>query len=91
MLDACCRSFPPEAWQFWREHGAVVGEALRPETPLTLAEIVTASREYALEGQEPGLSQILDEERIAWCLIKLLQHGMAGVVFEVVSTATVIH
>lgn len=86
-----CRSFSPEAWQFWWEHGAIVGEALRPKTPLTLAEIVTASREYALEGQESGLSQILDEERIAWCLIKLLQYDMVGIVFETMPTANVIH
>lgn len=86
-----CRSFPSEAWQFWREHGAVVGNVLRPETPLTLAEIVTASREYALECPESCPSQILDEERIAWCLIKLLQYDMVGIVVEVVSAANVIH
>lgn len=40
-----CRPFTPEAWLFWREHDAVVGEILRPNSLLTLAETVTASRE----------------------------------------------
>lgn len=86
-----CRSFSPEAWQFWREHGAVVGEILRVESPQTVAEIVAASREYAFEYPESGLSQVLDEEHVAWCLIKLLQYGMAGVVIEAASAADVIH
>ena len=78
--DGRCRSFPAEAWEFWREHGAIVGEMLRPETPLTFAEIVTVSREAALEYPETGLFLILDEKHITWCLIKLLEYGMAGVV-----------
>ena len=82
--DGRCRPFPPEAWEFWREHGAAVGEVLRAETPMTFAEIVVASREYALEYPEPGLCQSVDEAYIAWCLIKLLEFGMADVVAEVV-------
>lgn len=83
--DGHWRSFPPEAWEFWREHGAIVGEVLRPETPLTFAQVVTASREYALEYPESGLFLTLDEEHVAWCLIKLLEYGMAGVVAEIVN------
>lgn len=77
-----CRSFPPEAMQFWREYGAAVGEVLRIETPLTFAELVAASREHALEYPESGPFLTLDEEYVAWCLIKLLEYGMAGVVAE---------
>ena len=58
----------------------MVGEVLRPETPLTFAEIVTAVREYALEDPATGLYETLTPEHIAWCLIHLLEHGMAGVV-----------
>lgn len=36
------RPFSAEAMRFWQEHGAVIGEALRAEAPLTLAEIVAA-------------------------------------------------
>ncbi len=80
-----CRSFPPEAMQFWREYGAAVGEVLRIETPLTFAELVAASREYALEYPESGLYLMLDEAHIAWCLIRLLEFGMAGVAIEGIS------
>jgi hypothetical protein len=78
--DGRCRSFPAEAWEFWREQGATVGEVLRPETPLTFADIVTATQEAALEYPETGLFLMLDEKHIAWCLIKLLEYGMTGVV-----------
>ena len=74
------RPFPPEAWQFWREHGAPVGDILRPETPLTLAEIITASREYALEYPESGVYANLTDEYVVWCLLKLCEAGMAAVV-----------
>lgn len=83
--DGRWRPFPPDACLFWREHGAVVGENLRAGTPLTFAEVVTASREYAFEYMEPDLVLKLDEAYIAWCLIKLLEHDMAGVV-AVIST-----
>jgi hypothetical protein len=80
--DGRWRLFPPEAWQFWHEHGAVVGEVLRVETPLAFAEVVTASREYALEYPESGLYLVLDEAHIAWCLIKLIAYGMVSVVVD---------
>lgn len=84
-----CRSFPPAAWQFWREQGAIVGKLLRIESPLTFAEIVAASQEYALEYPESGLCQAMDETYIAWCLVKLLGYGMADIVnVEVVYEAT---
>ncbi|HRQ42409.1 MAG TPA: hypothetical protein PLD25_31220 [Chloroflexota bacterium] len=79
----CRRLFSDEATQFWREQGADVGEVLRTETPLTFAEIVSASREYALEYPESGLYLALDEAHIAWCLIKLLEYGMVRLVTEV--------
>ena len=86
-----CRSFPPEAWQFWREHGAAVGVILRPESPLTLAEIITASREYALEYPESGGPADLTDEYVAWCLLKLCKAGMAAVVIHAESHNYVFH
>jgi hypothetical protein len=74
------RLFSAEALQFWREYGATVGEVLRPETPLTLTEIVTACQEYVLEFPQFTLYPILNEQHIAWCLIKLIEYGMVGVV-----------
>ncbi len=38
--------FPPEALPFWREHGASVGEVLRPKCALTLAELAAACQEH---------------------------------------------
>ncbi len=80
-----CRPFSSEVMQFWREHGEIVGEVLRPEASQTFAEIVAVCREYSFECPESSLYQTLDEAHIAWCLIKLLEFGMAGVVAEVVS------
>ena len=70
-VTAAVAGLLPEAWQFWREHGEVVGELLRIETPTTFAEVVRDSREYALEYPESGLYLMLDEEHVAWCRIQL--------------------
>jgi hypothetical protein len=78
--DGRCRSFSSGAWQFWYGHGAIVGEVLRIETSLTFTEVVTASREYALEYPESGPHLAFDEVYIAWCLIKLLEYSMVGIV-----------
>lgn len=86
-----CRSFPPEAWQFWWDHGALIGDVLRAESPLILAEIVTASREYALEYPESGSYSALTEEYVAWCLLKLCEVGMAAAVIETENTNIAIH
>ena len=77
-----CRSFQPDAWQFWREHGAAVGGALRAESSLTLMEIVLACRDHALEYPESGIYAALTEEYVAWCLLKLCEYGMAAAVIE---------
>lgn len=69
--------FPPEAMRFWSDRGAIVGETLRQECPLTFAEIVTACREYVLEDPQPDLLPFLGEAHIARCLIELLGFGMA--------------
>lgn len=78
------RSFSSEAIRFWREHGATVGEVLRAEAALPFAEVVAASREYVFECPESGLYQTLDEAYVAWCLVKLLEYGMASIVAELV-------
>ena len=48
------RSLPlsPEAFAFWQEHGAVIANLLRPETPLPLSAVVVAYAEYQLEHPE---------------------------------------
>jgi hypothetical protein len=81
------RSFPPDAMQFWCDHGAIVGEVLRHECPLAFAEIVTACKEYVLEDPRASLLPFLDEAHIAWCLIKLLEFGMIGPVVKESSPA----
>lgn len=86
-----CRSFSPDAWQFWWDHGALIGDILRVETPLTLAEIVTACREYALEYPESGSYANLTEEYVVWCLLKLCEVGMAAAVVEAESVKGVLH
>jgi hypothetical protein len=80
--EGCHRSFSDEAMQFWREHGAIVGETLRPECPMTFAEIVVACQEFAHEYPETVPSPPLDEVYIAWCLIKLVEYGMVRVITE---------
>lgn len=49
------------AYQFWYEHGWIVGEVLRPEQGLTFAEIVWASEEYLLDHPEPNILMPLHE------------------------------
>jgi hypothetical protein len=77
--------FSTEAYQFWRDHGWVVGEVLRPEQGMTFSEIVSASREYLLDHPESEMLLPVREAYLAWCLIKLLEYGMAGVVAEPIS------
>ena len=86
-----CRSFSPDAWQFWWDHGALIGDVLRAENPLTLTEIVTASREYALEYPESGSYSALTEEHVAWCLLKLCEVGMAATVIETETANVALH
>ena len=85
------RPFPPGAWQFWWDYGALIGDVLRAESPLTLAEIVMASREYALEYPESGSYTRLTEEYVAWCLLKLCEVGMAAAVIETESANIALH
>ena len=79
------RPFPTEAYQFWRDHGWVVGEVLRLETGMAFSEIVLASQEYLLDHPESQVLLPVSEAYLAWCLIKLLECGMAGVVAKPVS------
>jgi hypothetical protein len=74
------RSFPPEAHQFWREQGVIVGEILRPECALTFAELAAACQEYAREHATAEVPLPLDKTYIAWVLVRLLEYGMAETV-----------
>jgi hypothetical protein len=83
------RPFPTAALTFWREQGEQIGRLLRPETPLTLAQLCQAYAEaldeHILTCPESGLltmnsAAILCEMNIAWCLIQLLEHGLATAV-----------
>ena len=81
------RPFPAEAYQFWREHGWIVGEVLRLEQGLTFAEIVFVCEEHLLEHPESGMLLPLNEQHLAWCLIKLLGYGMVAPVITTVDPA----
>lgn len=72
------RSFPPEALEFWRTQGVIVGETLRPECAMTFPEIAAACQEIALEYPEDQKLLPLDEMYIAWILVRLLEYGMVG-------------
>lgn len=74
--------FPTEAHQFWRDHGWVVGEILRLEQGMAFSEIVLASQEYLLAHPESEILLPVRETHLAWCLVKLLEYGMVGVVAE---------
>ncbi len=78
------RSLPlsPEAFTFWQEHGAVIANLLRPETPLSLSDIVQAYAEYQLEHPEGGVGADagVDEVYVAWALLKLVSYGLAQAV-----------
>lgn len=73
------RPYPTEAYQFWTDHGWLVGEVLRQEEGMRLAEIVQACTELLDEHpvREPNT---VSEKHIAWCLVKLLEFGMAAIV-----------
>ncbi len=81
------RPFPNEAHQFWREHGWVIGEILRSEQGIAFSEIVLASQEYLLDHPESEPILPVSEAHLAWCLVKLLELGMAGVVAETADPA----
>ena len=74
------RSFPPEALEFWRTQGVIVGEVIRLECAMTFAEIAAACQEIALEYPEEHRFLPLDEGYVAWVLVKLLEYGMVGVI-----------
>jgi hypothetical protein len=76
------RSFPPEARQFWRESADIVGTVLCPVTPMTLAEVVEECRSFAAEYPEDGPYREMDEQYVAWCLVKLVEFDMAAVVLD---------
>jgi hypothetical protein len=74
------RPLSPEAWQFWQLQGGVVGSVLRPETPLPLSVIVEACLELAEEQADSGPHPEENEQYVAWCLLKLVEHGLAAIV-----------
>jgi len=80
-LNGQMRSFPRQAWQFWYSTGGVVGELVRPETPMTLAEIAAACQEAAFDTIADGPHPETDEAYVAWCLLKLSEYGMVAPVF----------
>ena len=82
------RSFPYEAWQFWYSTGGIVGELVRPETPMTLAEIAAACRESAFDTIADSDHPEASEAYVAWCLVKLMEYGMVAPVLTSARTAT---
>ena len=81
-------SFPHEAWQFWYSTGGIVGELVRPETPMTLAEIAAACQESAFDTIADGPHPEKNEAYVAWCLVKLMEYGMVAPVLMPVPTST---
>lgn len=74
------RSFAPEALEFWRTQGVIVGEVIRSECAMTFAEIAAACQEAALDAPQDHTHLPLDESYLAWVLVKLLEFGMVEVV-----------
>lgn len=74
------RQFPRAAWQFWQVHGEVVGRLLRAEIALSFDEILTSAEEYAFEYITDGPQPAADEHYLAWCLLRLVEYGMAAVI-----------
>lgn len=74
------RHFPPAAWQFWQEHGHVAGQLLRPEEAMTFAELLITAEEHAFEFIADGPQPTADAQYLAWCLLRLVDYGMAAAV-----------
>lgn len=74
------RQFPPEAEAFWWQQGGLVGHMLRHELPMTLAEITAECQCYQREYSEEVPEKEVDEQHVAWCLVKLAEWGMARIV-----------
>jgi hypothetical protein len=74
--------FPSTAWQFWQEHGQNAGQLLRLETPLTFDEFLLAAEEQAFECITDGPQPTADAAYLAWCLLRLVELGMAAVLIE---------
>ncbi|MCI0395035.1 MAG: hypothetical protein L0332_34765 [Chloroflexi bacterium] len=75
------RPFPPTAWAFWfNGGGGLVGQIVRPETPLSFDEIVAACREAAFEYVTDGPQPAAEEGTVALCLVRLLEWGMVTAV-----------
>jgi hypothetical protein len=72
--------FTPTAQAFWQQHGAVIGSLLRPEQPLTVAEIREACDEYVLEHIEDGPHPEANFGYVTWVLVHLLHFGLASAV-----------
>ena len=74
------RPQPPQAYQFWQQHGHIVLSVLRSETGMPFSAIVTACRELAEEQADCTPFPEEDEKHVAWVLLKLVEHGLAAVV-----------
>jgi hypothetical protein len=68
--------FCSEAITFWQQHGSVIGDILRSETPLTFPQLLLACREYAIEHITEGPQPELLSSYVAWVLVHLIHFGM---------------
>jgi len=71
--------FPPAATAFWQQHGGVIGIQLRPEQPLSFAQLLVGCNEYADEYITDGNHPERNRGYVAWVLVHLLQWGMAAI------------
>ena len=75
------RPLSPDAQQFWQGIGGVIGSLLRPETPMTLPEIVTTYAEY-LEEYPETTPNTIDVPRITWYLFQLVELDLAAIIVD---------
>ena len=69
----------PDAQQFWQGIGGIIGSLLRPETPLTLSEVVTAYTEY-LEEHPETTTHPTTVPHVTWYLFQLVELDLAAIV-----------
>lgn len=87
-INGRMRSFPRQACRFWYSTGGIVGELVRPETPMTLIEIAAACREAAFDTIADGPHPETNETYVAWCLVKLIEYGMVAPVLTPATAET---
>lgn len=69
-------SFPPDDHPFWRQQGVTVGEVLRPESALTLAELAAACQRHTPRRVSPASLLQPGENCLAWEIGHMARTGV---------------